>query len=352
MVPQLTLGHILMFDVQQDKLATPEALVMPPFEEMLAEVITITIAHYEKHQPELVDSITETLKNPFELSAIIAENSVKTVRNYIRNGNHQALQMFAYWAKGSNLDTKLSDMGLKRQVISEGDDSQYPPVPPVMESDEDALQRYMLSPFSFSTGGTNKGYRFHALTLNERPVITVSKPMPNQVTLTYTFPEISSTSKVKDAQLKARRNEIGDKNAEIDFWFLSRETEEGIPSAELLAVADEYLNRDDIAKETDVLFMNPAEIVRYPLTVNLYGENTPIGNIDKATAESALRQYVDQMHQLKGRIDYSYVDYICHKVPGVKRATSSIPLDGIVCGIHQAPYCTSIEVMVHYESLL
>lgn len=339
-----------MFDVQQDKLATPEALVLPSFETMFADIKAGVIAHYQEHQPELVDSITTTLENPFELATIISENATKTVRNYVRNGNAQALQMFAYWAKGSNLDAKLSDMGLKRQIITPADHEQYPPVPAVMESDEDALQRYMLSPFSFANGGTNKGYRFHALTLNERPVITVSKPAPNQVTLTYTFPENTETSRVKDAQCRARVKPDGDKNGEIDFWFLSRDNDNGTTPQDLLNIADAYLNRDDIAQETDVLYMNSGEIVNYSLTVKLYGKNTPTGIINKQDAIDALTQYTAAAHKLGGRIDYSYIDYICHQIPGVTRSTSSVPLDGFVCDVSQAPYCSHIDVQVIYES--
>ncbi|QXM18743.1 baseplate J protein [Vibrio phage ST2-1pr] len=340
-----------MFDIQNDKLEQPEAFVMPAYDVQLAEFKSRIIEHLKVIKPELVEAVEQTLQNPFELGTIITEGAVKTLRDYIRSENYKSTQMLAYWSKGSNLDAKLADLGLKRQVIEAGDPNAYPPVDPVMESDEDALQRYMLAPFGLSTAGTNLGYRFHAMTLHERPKITVEKPEPNVVILRHEFPTEASTSKVKDVRLKARRNEVGDKNAKIDMWVLSRENDRGEASQGLQDEVKSYIaGRDDIIQETDELYVHSAEIVEYQHVVTLYATNTPMGTVDKDKVKESLQKYADSVHQLKGKVEESMVKFIGHGYYGVTKVVSNIPAEGVVCDIHQAPYCTNITVDVEYDS--
>ncbi|MCL9783665.1 hypothetical protein M9194_19760 [Vibrio sp. S4M6] len=340
-----------MFDIQSDQLEQPEAFVMPSYDVQLAEFKSRIITHLQELAPELVEAVEETLQNPYELGTIIVEGAVKTLRDYIRSEDYKATQMLAYWAKDSNLDAKLSELGLKRQIIEAGDPNAYPPVEPKMESDEDALQRYMLAPFGLSTAGTNLGYRFHAMTLNERPIITVEKPAPNVVILKHEFPNEASTSKVKDARVKARVNGQGNRDGKIDMWVLSRETPSGMATQELLDEVYAYIGgRDDIIQETDELFVNSASIVEYQHIVTLYATNSPVGTVDKNSVITKLQEYADSAHQLKGKIEESMVKFIGHSFYGVTKVVSNISTDGIVCDVHEAPYCTSITVDIIYDS--
>lgn len=333
-----------MFDVDKTKIAVPNAAMVPSFDDLKSDFVDQIVADLEVSNPTLSEAIRTTLNNPAEFGTVIIEGAVRVLQDRYRYVNYQALQMLAIWAKGSNLDAKLSDRGLERNVIDAGDANAYPPIEPTYESDESALQRYMLWPYSLATTGTRLGYRFHALTLNERPEMSIEKPNETQVVVTYTFPNTSAGALIKDARVRSR----GDSTGKVDIYLLGYESDNGEVSESTLAKVLAYLNRDDIAQETDLLYANKAEIVEYSLNITLYGTTQPGGTINESTALETLQSYVDDRHKLNSRISVSNVYSICESVPGVTRASINLAED-IVCDYKQAPYCTAINLVIEYE---
>lgn len=333
-----------MFDVDSTKVAKPEATAVPLFDDLKSDFVNQIVADIELTNPEMAAAIRTTLNNPAEFGTVIVEGAVRVLQDRYRYVNDQALQMLALWARDSNLDAKLSDRGLIRNVIDEGDSNAYPVIEPTYESDEDALRRYMLWPYSLATTGTRLGYRFHALSLNDRPEMSIEKLNETQVVVTYTFSNDTDTTKIKDARVKGR----GVNTGQVDLYLLSYESANGEASQNTIDTALKYLNRDDIAQETDQLFGHSAEIVEYQLNVTLYGTTQPGGTINQEEADKTLADYVDSRHKLESRISVSNVYSICEEVPGVTRAEINLTED-IVCDYKQAPYCTSINVTVKYE---
>lgn len=333
-----------MFDVDATKIAVPEATAVPSFDDLKSDFVNEIVAELEVSNPTMAEAIRTTLNNPAEFGTVIVEGAVRVLQDRYRYINDLALQMLALWARDSNLDAKLSDRGLVRNVIDPGDPNAYPVIEPTYESDEDALRRYMLWPFSLATTGTRLGYRFHALSLDNRPEMAIDKPNETQVVVTYTFSEESNGTLIKDARARGR----GANTGQVDVYFLSYKTENGEASAETINTALAYLNRDDIAQETDQLFGHSAEIIEYALNVTLYGTTQPGGTIDKDEALTILQDYADERHKLESRISVSNVYAICEEVPGVTRAAINLTQD-VVCDYKQAPYCTSINVTVVYE---
>lgn len=333
-----------MFDVDATKIAVPEATAVPSFDDLKSDFVNEIVAELEVSNPTMAEAIRTTLNNPAEFGTVIVEGAVRVLQDRYRYVNDQALQMLAIWARGSNLDAKLSDRGLVRNVIEPGDPNAYPVIEPTYESDEEALRRYMLWPYGLATTGTRLGYRFHALSIDDRPEMTIEKPNETQVVVTYTFSDDSDTTKIKDARVRGR----GANTGEVDVYLLSYESENGVASQATIDTALTYLNRDDIAQETDKLFGHSAEIIDYALNVTLYGTTQPGGTIDKEEAIQTLQEYADERHKLESRISVSNVYSICEEVPGVTRAGINLTQD-VVCDYKQAPYCTSINVTVVYE---
>lgn len=333
-----------MFDVDATKIAVPEATAVPSFDDLKSDFVNEIVAELEASNPTMAEAIRTTLNNPAEFGTVIVEGAVRVLQDRYRYVNDQALQMLAIWARGSNLDAKLSDRGLVRNVIDPGDPNAYPVIEPTYESDEEALRRYMLWPYGLATTGTRLGYRFHALSIDDRPEITIEKPNETQVVVTYTFSNSSDATKIKDAEVKGR----GANTGQVDLYLLSYESENGQASQGTIDKALKYLNRDDIAQETDELFGHSAEIVDYTLDVTLYGTTQPGGTIDKDEAKNTLQEYANERHKLGSRISVSNVYSICEEVPGVTRAGINLTQD-VVCDYKQAPYCTLINVTVVYE---
>lgn len=333
-----------MFDVDATKIAVPEATAVPSFDDLKSDFVNKIVAELEVSNPTMAEAIRTTLNNPAEFGTVIVEGAVRVLQDRYRYVNDQALQMLALWARDSNLDAKLSDRGLVRNVIDPGDPNAYPVIEPIYESDKDALRRYMLWPFSLATTGTRLGYRFHALSLDNRPEMAIEKPNDTQVVVTYTFPKESNGILIKDASVRGR----GANTGEVDVYFLSHESENGEASQETINKGLSYLNRDDIAQETDKLFGHSAEIIEYTLNVTLYGTTQPGGIIDDDEAITILQDYANERHKLESRISVSNVYSICEDVPSVTRAAINLSED-VVCDYKQAPYCTSINVTVVYE---
>ncbi|MGL6027369.1 MAG: baseplate J/gp47 family protein [Vibrio sp.] len=333
-----------MFDVDKTKIAAPDATAVPSFDDLKSNFVDQIVAELEVSNPTLAEAIRTTLNNPAEFGTVIVEGAVRVLQDRYRYVNDQALQMLAVWARGSNLDAKLADRGLERNVIDAGDASAYPPVSPTYESDEAALQRYMLWPYSLATTGTRLGYRFHSLTLGERPKMSVDKPSPTQVVVTYTLSDSGASALVKDASVRSR----GGRDGTVDVYVLSYESDSGEASSDTLGKVLAYLNRDDIAQETDLIYIHSAEIVDYQLDITLYGSTRPGGTISESEALQTLQSYAADRHKLNSRISVSNVYAICDSVPGVARSVINLSED-IVCDHRQAPHCSAINVAVIYE---
>jgi phage-related baseplate assembly protein len=327
-----------MFLPGQNTLAKPDALIVPPFEQQLKKFKDTVIAHIAKTDPVMAAQVAETLANEAELSTKIIEASTVVLQTFMRNENEQALQMFAYWAEGNNLDAKVSDLGLKRQIISPEDLAAYPPVPAVKESDEHLKLRYYLAPYGFSSAGPKLGYKFQAMALDERPVISIESPSPGKVVVTYELGAGTLAGQVKDAAA----DRIGP--GKIQLNILSWEGQ-GIPSDELMEAVEQHFSRDDVGVATDEVTFKKAEIQTYEITGTAYINKGPDASITKASAEAALASYAESSHRLGGVVDLDYIKHLLISA-GAKKAVLTSPAAEMVCARHQAPFCLNISIEI------
>jgi phage-related baseplate assembly protein len=333
-----------VFNPHIDRIPEPEVLKVEGFEAVLATIKALILERVMAMRPADTDAVAETLENDAELASIIAQACAMVVVNRERRLNDKLRQILLLWAKGSNLDARAADYGITRQVIKAGNPAAYPPIPDEMESDIDLLTRCLLAPFGFATTGSELAYRFHLMTLGEKPHITVTSPQPNRVVMTYDFPEGSRAGEVKDARAKMAKAESG----LVDCWLLSREGD-GTPSAELLAYATRYMNRSDIALASDVVSVKAATIKHYQIRMRLHGSNSPGGVIDKDPAKSELEAYAEGAHRLEGFIDPGRLYAIAHGHQTVVRAEVLEPSAPVECAVNEAPYCTGVTVEVVYD---
>ena len=185
----------------QNQLAEPAIIKVDEFEPLLAEFKAFVIDYVATRAPQSAAKLQVSLDNESELLTLALEAFCVRLQTHERKYNARIKQMLAWWATGSNLDARLADMGLERQVLDPGDPAAFPPVPPTLESDDDARLRYYLAPHA-PAAGSRMHYRREVFTLGERPAVKVQSATPGVVTVTYTFDPDGYAAQVKDGNAR------------------------------------------------------------------------------------------------------------------------------------------------------
>ncbi|EKT4458348.1 baseplate J/gp47 family protein [Pseudomonas putida] len=321
----------------QNQLADPEIVLVEDFETLLAEFKAFLVEYVRTRSPSDSARLADSLENESELLTMVLEAFTLRLQAQERKWNSKIKQMLAWWATGKNLDARLADMGLERQVISPGDPSAFPPVDPVYEDDESARIRYYLAPHA-PAGGSRLHYQREVRTLGERANVSLATPSPGVVVVTYKFSPDGNAVKVKDGN--GRRTAPG----EVAVTVLAR-AGNGAPDAALLAAVRKHFARDDVVPETDSVTVQGATIKEYKIRAIAYINAGPDTSIVKLTAVKSLQAYADDCHILGGRVETSWIDAKLHGA-GAVRIEVLEPLAPVVTTDSQAPYCTGIDVQV------
>ncbi|WP_245231069.1 baseplate assembly protein [Parasedimentitalea huanghaiensis] len=96
--------------------------------------------------------------------------------------NDGARSVMPAYATGRDLDQIAVRFGVVRLTIAPGDDDALPPVPAVLESDQDFRRRMLLAFEGFSSAGPAGAYIFHALGADPDVAdARVQSPAPSEV---------------------------------------------------------------------------------------------------------------------------------------------------------------------------
>jgi phage-related baseplate assembly protein len=321
----------------QNQLAEPAIVTVEAFEDLLAEFKTFVVEYVGARSPESAAKLKDSLENESELLTLALEAFCVRLQTHERKYNARIKQMLAWWATGSNLDARLADMGLERQLLDPGDPAAFPPVPAVFESDDNARLRYYLAPHA-PAAGSRMQYRREVFTLGERPAVKVETAEAGVVTVTYTFNPDGYAAQVKDGN--GRRTAPG----EVMVTVLAREGD-GTPSGDLLNGVRQHFARPDVRPETDRVTVQGAQIKTYKIRVVAKINAGPDSGLTKAAVQQQLQAYADSCHRLEGRVDPSWIDYTLHNAGAVQLQILE-PLAPIVTTAFQAPFCTGVEVEV------
>jgi len=321
----------------QNQLAEPAIVAVEAFEDLLAEFKTFVVEYVGARSPASAAKLVESLENESELLTLALEAFCVRLQTHERKYNARIKQMLAWWATGGNLDARLADMGLERQLLDPGDPAAFPPVAPIYESDDDARLRYYLAPHA-PAAGSRMQYRREIFTLGERPAVKVDSSAAGVVTVTYTFDPDGLAAQVKDGN--ARRTAPG----EVMVTVLSREGN-GVPSSALLDGVRRHFARPDVRPETDRVTVQGAQIKPYRIRVIARINGGPDSGLTRMAAQQQLQSYADACHRLEGRVDPSWIDYTLHSAGAVQLQILE-PLEAIVANAFEAPYCTAVDVEV------
>lgn len=321
----------------QNKLAEPEIVEVPRFEALLEKFKLTAIDYIAQGDAEQAARVAATLESESEVFTKLVEAATVMLQAERRYKNAQIKQMLAWWANGTNLDARVADLGIGRQVISEGDPNAFPPVPAEFEEDEHLRLRYFLAPHA-PAAGSRLHYRSEGLALSDRARVAVEAPSEGEVVIRYQFEPDSWAAQIKD--VKARRTQPG----EVTVAVLSRQGD-GTPSAELLDAERAHFARDDVRPETDDVLIKAASVLPYQIRAKAYIYPGPDSVLTEGAAVERLQDYANEQHSLSGSIDPSWVYHHLHEGGAVKIDLLE-PLDTISAEWDEAPYCSAIEIEV------
>lgn len=226
--------------------------------------------------------------------------------------NDEARALLLAYAVSSDLDhLGVTYYQEPRLTVSPGDPAVVPPVPPVLESDDDYRYRLSLKPESYSVAGPRDAYRFHAL---------------------------SADGQVKNVS-------VSSPNAGTTLIYVLSRTGNGIPDAPLLATINAALSSENIRPLSEEVIVSAGAVVNYTLNIALTLFPGPTGEIVQQAAITALTDFAAEHHRLDADIICSAIDAAAHQ-PGVKKVVINSPAADIVCGPGQAPWCTAVVVSI------
>ncbi|MDN0081613.1 baseplate J/gp47 family protein [Crenobacter sp. SG2305] len=294
--------------VDLSRLPPPDVLEPVNFDTLLAERKAALIAQFSEDQRDAVRRTLELESEP--LTKIARENAYREMLLRQRINEAALATMLAY-AEGPDLDQIGARYKVARLELVPADLDAVPPVPAVMEGDDDYRERIQEAFDGLSVAGPKAGYRKFAREADPRVAdVAVTSPAPAEVVITV----------------------------------LSREGD-GTASPDLLDKVRAYLSDEDRRPVADRLTVQSASIINYRADAVLYLYPGPEAEPIKLAAEKALAAQVNQRRRLGQDIRLTKLTAVVH-VEGVQRIELPAPAADLVLDDHQAGYCTGYSVKI------
>ncbi|VVS90707.1 baseplate assembly protein [Desulfoluna spongiiphila] len=222
--------------------------------------------------------------------------------------NDSARAVMLAYAVGSDLDNLAALTPAVRKEIHPGDPKAVPPVPSVLESDDEFRRRLQMAPESFSVAGPEGAYLYAALKVPGCRDASVTSPSACKVEVTV----------------------------------LGREGD-GTPSDAVVEAVQTALAHGDVRPLTDEVTVKKATILPYTVHATLAFYDGPDTQVAAEAARDAITEYARIHHRLGDGITLSGIYAALHQ-PGVRKVTLTSPTADISTLAHQATYCTALEV--------
>ena len=297
--------------IDLSNLAPPKIIEELSAEQLVEDYVKYFKALDTKGDKKLADTIQALL--PSDPSYKIIEACAYRELLLRQRINDSIKAMLVAYATGEDLDHLAAFIPIERKVLDEGDPTDTPPRPRIMESDDDFRKRVVLAPEAFSTAGSKGAYVFHALSV---PGVKEACPVS------------PSASYVK--------------------LYIFAEENNGEASQELLnAVAAVFT--DDIRTFTDQVSFHSADILEYTVKATIeVDEKAPIKKLE-SEAGASLDKYVEECHSLGKCVALSGISAALH-VPGVRSVTITEPTTNIGGQENCAPFCVAKDLTVNQVS--
>lgn len=231
---------------------------------------------------------------------------IKTQRD-----NEKIRSLMAAYAKGSELDhIGVTYYATPRLVITPEDKEAKPPVPAVMESDQDYLRRFLLAPDGWSTAGPRDSYIYHALGAS---------------------PEVADVTAITTAP------------TEVLITVLAKGGN-GSASQELIDSVYEAVNDEKIRPQTDLVTVESAEIIEFTINAALEINQGPDPEVVRQAAEASLVAFLSSQRRMGTPLIRDALLASLY-VQGVQRVVIDL-LEDITPTQQQAAICIDYQVSI------
>lgn len=246
-------------------------------------------------------------------------------------------------ATAVELDYLANRFNITRQIISPGDASAIPPIPPVFESDERLRTRVQLSLEGFSTAGPSGAYVFHAMAASPQ-VKDVSIDAPS-----FAYAHLSDELRAQlpdNVIVLTCTDDVGLTDPMPgDVVVTTLSTQGTGKDPELAEQVIRKLSDDDVRPLTDHVRNRDVEIIEYNLIAKLYLFYGPDQTSVLDAAKNAVNTYVNAQHKLGRDITQSGLYAALHQA-GVQRVELISPSADLNINTAQAAYCTLVNVTI------
>ncbi|PKR55056.1 baseplate assembly protein [Thalassospira marina] len=219
-------------------------------------------------------------------------------------------------ATKADLDNIGARYHVVRQVITAADDSAVPPVPAVVEKDEAFRIRILLAFEALSTAGPIGAYKYHSLSAHPDVYdVDIASPEPGVVIVT-----VMSNSN------------------------------NGIPTNEVVAAVDNALNDEDVRPLTDRVSAKAATTINYDVRVFLQVYSGPDAEVVRKASETSLNTFIISQRKLGEPVTIDGL-HKAARVDGVRKAIiyygdGTTPFTDIEPANDQFAFCIGLTVTV------
>ncbi len=297
-----------MSAVDLSSLPAPQIIDVPDFETLLTARKARLVSLYPAELQEAVARALELESEP-QLK-ILQENCYREI--LLRQRINEAVQaVIIARSGGGDLDNLVANFNVQRLVVTPADETAVPPVPAVMESDEDLRQRAPEAFEGLSVAGPEAAYNFHAR---------------------------SADGRVADAST------VSPSPAAVVVTVLSHEGN-GQASQALLDIVASKLSAETIRPLGDRLTVQSAAITEYRVAAKLHLFDGVVAGPCLAAAKKNLAAYLLEQKKLARSIRRDNYKAVL-RVAGVDWVELLEPAADVLMDKSQSGYCTATDITI------
>lgn len=252
--------------------------------------------------------------------------------------NNKAKALMLAFATGTDLDHigVTYYQGTTRLVVQTADNTATPPVPEVLEDDDDYRRRLLLQPEGQSVAGPEAAYVFNALSADGGVSdASAFSPWPAGVVVTV----LGRNGQAPNATvLQAVGNTLS-------AALVLTDPTAAIPAATALTSPAGYTS-GGLRPVADRVMVRPATLVGYVIEADVVTPTGPDNSVVASTIAANLAAYKDAPRRLARDIARSAIFAAIH-VAGVERVTLTQPATDVTLDMTQAAVCTGITLRIN-----